>query len=1074
MAAPIGSQTKHFYAFGPFRLDSEKRVLVRNGTPVLLAPKAAEALLVLVENAGHLVDKDDLMKRVWPDAFVEEGNLNKNIFFLRKILGEWEEGREYIETIPKRGFRFVAPVNEVTHAEGDPKTKTLAGERLLGKKVSHYRVLEIIGGGGMGLVYKAEDLKLGRRVALKFLPEELATDSLTLQRFEREARTASSLNHPNICTVYEFGEHEGQAFLVMELLEGETLRELISRDAIFAGGEKAQLPLDRLLDIAIQITAGLEAAHQKGIIHRDIKPANVFVTTHRQVKILDFGLAKLAVATETAGEGPGEDTAHGVPEEQLVGRSIDHSLTGTGMAMGTAGYMSPEQVRGEKLDARTDLFSFGLILYEMATGQRAFYGETAAILKDAILNHMPVPLHDLNSRLPPKLEQIINKAIEKDREKRYQSAAEIRADLSILAGRTQQGSIRRHWKIWTSAAVMLALLVGGVLYWRSHRIIHLSEQDTIVLADFTNSTGDPVFDGTLRQALGIQLEQSPFLNVLSDKQVSDTLKLMQHPVIERLTEATAREVCTRANGRAVLEGSIAPERDRCRITLKALDCQSGDTLAHADALSADRKQVLNALDEAATRLRQNLGESLNSTQTFNKPLEEATTSSLEALQAYTQGRKKQAEQGEAAAIPYFKLAVDLDPQFAYGYVALATSQFGLYEFQQASANLSKAFDLRQQVTQRERFAIEGYYYDWVTGELDKVSATHKEWAQTYPKDYVPHVRLSAYYRTVGQLDKAVTEAQTAVKLAPDNAVAAFYLMTAEIRTNRFDLAKAVYDDARTRKLDSPMLHRQRYLIAFLQGDEKTMRQMVESAAAIPMVRDLLLQDDSSTQAHRGSVRLARELSARSAELARSSASPERAAIWKCYQAEWEAELGYPERAVKLIDEALALSTGQDVSAMSALVLARSGDLDRAKQMADKLAQEHPLDTLVRYQWVPMIRAATAIKLNKSEDAIEALQVVVPYELTSLVPAYLRGLAYLQARTGAPAAAEFQKLLDHPGIVENNPEGAVAHLQLGRAQVMMGDKAAARKSYQDFLTLWEDADPDIPIYQQAKTEYARLR
>jgi serine/threonine protein kinase len=614
--------TKNFYAFGPFRLDAEKRVLVRDGVPVPLAPKTAEALLVLVENAGRLVDKDDLMKRVWPDAFVEEGNLNKNISFLRKALGDWDGDREYIETVPKRGYRFVAPVNEVTHAEGDSQAQTSAGESLLGKKVSHYRVLEIIGGGGMGLIYKAEDLKLGRRVALKFLPEELATDSLTLQRFEREARTASSLNHPNICTIYEFGEHEGQAFLVMELLEGETLREVISKDAIFAGGERAQRSLERLLDIAIQITSGLEAAHQKGIIHRDIKPANVFVTTHRQVKILDFGLAKLAAATETAGEVPREDTAHGVPGEPSVGKPIDHSLTGTGMAMGTAGYMSPEQVRGQQLDARTDLFSFGLILYEMATGQRAFCGETAAILKEAILNHTPVPLHDLNSRLPPKLEQIINKAIEKDREKRYQSAANIRADLAILAGRNQQGSIRRHWKIWASAAVMLALAVGGVLYWRSHRIVHLSEQDTIVLSDFTNSTGDPVFDGTLRQALGIQLEQSPYLNVLSDKQVSDTLKLMQHPVIERLTEATAREVCTRTSGRAVLEGSIAPERDRYRITLKAVDCQSGDTLARADALSADRKQVLNALDAVATRLRQKLGESLNSTQTFNKPLEE--------------------------------------------------------------------------------------------------------------------------------------------------------------------------------------------------------------------------------------------------------------------------------------------------------------------------------------------------------------------------------------------------------------------------------------------------------------------
>jgi eukaryotic-like serine/threonine-protein kinase len=412
-------QTKHFYAFGPFRLDSEKRVLVRDGTPVPLAPKAAEALLVLVQNAGRLMDKDDLMRRVWPDAFVEEGNLNKNIFFLRKVLGQWDGGREYIETIPKRGYRFVAPVSEVTHAEGDPQPQTSSGTNLLGKKVSHYRVLEIVGGGGMGLVYKAEDLKLGRRVALKFLPEELATDSLTLQRFEREARTASALNHPNICTIFEFGEHEGQPFLVMELLEGETLRECISRAAVSAGGDEPQLPLEKLLDTAIQVADGLDAAHQKGIIHRDIKPANIFVTTQGQVKILDFGLAKLAVAaSEVEAEELRGDHPYGTSAQITSGTAIEHSLTRTGMSMGTAGYMSPEQVRGEKLDARTDLFSFGLVLYEMATGQRAFSGDTAAMVKDAILNHTPVPMHELSSALPAKLVSTIDKALEKDRELR--------------------------------------------------------------------------------------------------------------------------------------------------------------------------------------------------------------------------------------------------------------------------------------------------------------------------------------------------------------------------------------------------------------------------------------------------------------------------------------------------------------------------------------------------------------------------------------------------------------------------------------------------------------------------------
>jgi serine/threonine protein kinase/Tol biopolymer transport system component len=498
MAVPNGNQAKHFYAFGPFRFDSEKRVLVRDGTSVPLAPKAAEALLVLVENAGHLVDKDDLMKRVWPDAFVEEGNLNKNIFFLRKILGEWDGGRDYIETIPKRGFRFVAPVNEVTHAEGGPHSQaSTGGANLLGQKVSHYRVLEIVGGGGMGLVYKAEDLKLGRRVALKFLPEDVAIDPLTLKRFEREARTASSLNHPNICTIYEFGEHAGRPFLVMELLEGETLREVISKAQASVGGEKLHLPLERLLNIAIQTNEGLDAAHQKAIIHRDIKPANVFLTSQGQVKILDFGLAKPAIAAgEVAAWEPGEDGTRGASIPITGGMPTDHNLTGTGMAIGTAGYMSPEQVRGDKLDARTDLFSFGLILYEMATGQRAFSGDTAAILKEAILNEAPVPLHELNSALPAELVSIIDKALQKDRELRYQSAAEMHADLVRLKLQEPDGVNKRFAPLVTVLGVLvIVLLVAAALWYRQQESYFPPLAREMKQRQLTTNTGDdPVSD----------------------------------------------------------------------------------------------------------------------------------------------------------------------------------------------------------------------------------------------------------------------------------------------------------------------------------------------------------------------------------------------------------------------------------------------------------------------------------------------------------------------------------------------------------------------------------------------------
>ncbi len=500
MAAPIGQQARHFYAFGPFRLDAEKRVLVRDDKPVPLAPKAAEALLVLVENAGHLVEKDDLMKRVWPDAFVEEGNLKKNIFFLRKVLGEWDGGREYIETVPKRGFRFVVPVNEVTHAEVGYQPKASATAMLTGKKVSHYRVLEVLGGGGMGVVYRAEDLKLGRRVALKFLPEEIASDAKALERFEREARAASTLDHPNICAIYEFGEHEGQPFIAMSLLEGQTLRDQIAARA-------APFATDGLLNLAIQIGDGLAAAHEKGIIHRDIKPANIFITNRNEAKILDFGLAKLTDA------GDRENPPH---EETRTASGHDLSLSLTGVAMGTAPYMSPEQVRGEKLDARTDLFSFGLVLYEMATGKQAFSGDTAAALHEAVLNRTPVPARELNPELPPALEEIIQRALEKDRNVRYQSAAEMRADLQRLKTITAQPStityrgakfVRRHSELAVGALVFFVLLGSlsivlaarfGMWWHREVSNLKPGPQRDVARRQLTaNTPGNPILSGAI-------------------------------------------------------------------------------------------------------------------------------------------------------------------------------------------------------------------------------------------------------------------------------------------------------------------------------------------------------------------------------------------------------------------------------------------------------------------------------------------------------------------------------------------------------------------------------------------------
>jgi len=577
----MSPEAKHFYAFGPFRLDSEKRVLVRDGTPVPLTPKAAETLLLLVKNAGYLVHKDELMAQVWPEAFVEEGNLNKNIFVLRRVLGERDGQQEYIETVPKRGYRFVAPVEEVTHAEAPQQSKGPSAPSLIGQKVSHYRVLDVIGGGGMGMVYRAEDLKLGREVALKFLPPELASDSVALQRFEREARAASSLDHSNICTVYEVEEHDGQPFIVMQLLQGETLRDRLS----VLASKQEKMMIDELLRIAIQTCDGLEVAHARGIVHRDIKPANIFLTAAGQVKILDFGLAKVVqvpgLSPMKGGEIEDPDFRSANGDERKIGvqtaRPGDAALTQFGVAMGTAGYMSPEQVRGEVLDARTDIFSFGLVLYEMATGRRAFTGETAAVVREAIVNRTPIPIHDLNSTFPLELEVLIDKALAKDRERRYQSAAEMLADLEQVKTKSL-GRLSGRWKRYAAAALLLAVTTGGTLYWRSHQKIKITPKDSIVVAHFVNSTGDPAMDGgALDWPLSRELQESPYLTVLYPSKVFDTVKLLgvsespawYGPWGPKLTPELARQVCLRSDSRAYVTASITNAGNYYHITLNA-------------------------------------------------------------------------------------------------------------------------------------------------------------------------------------------------------------------------------------------------------------------------------------------------------------------------------------------------------------------------------------------------------------------------------------------------------------------------------------------------------------------------
>ncbi len=1077
LADPMTLQTKHFYAFGRFRLDSEKRVLVRDGTPVPLAPKATEILIVLVEHAGHLVDKDLLINRVWPEAFVEEGNLNKNIFFLRKALGTWEGGQEYIETVPKRGYRFVASVSEVTHAEGSPQPSPV-NTNLIGKKVSHYRVLDILGGGGMGVVYKAEDLKLGRKVALKFLPEELGKDPKAVERFEREARAASALDHPNICAIHEFGEHDGQPFLVMQLLEGKTLRDRISQEAPFS--------TVTLLGIAIQITDGLAAAHQKGIIHRDIKPANIFITERGEAKILDFGLVKLASSwTETDAspikhENQGGNDRRVLPEGKTATGS-DRCLTLTGAAMGTAGYMSPEQVRGERLDARTDLFSFGLILYEMATARRAFSGDTAPLLHDAILKVVPVPARTLNPEVPAVLENIISKCLEKDREGRYQTAAEIRSDLSEISldakGYSLAQPLTRRWKsLSVGAVIMVALIAGGTYWWHLRQVAPLTDQDTVVLADFTNTTGDTVFDDTLKQGLSVQLKQSPFLSLVSERKVNEAIKLMGHASGDRLTPDITREICQRTGGKAMLTGSIAAFGSQYVIGLKAINCDTGDVLAEAQEQATGKESVLNALDTAASSMRGKLGESLSSVEKYATPLVRATTPSLEALKAFSLGIKTNLAKGDAAALPFYKRAVELDPNFALSYRCMAVVYGDLNEVGRAAENARRAFELRDKVTEQERLSIEAIYYQYGTGELHKAVDVYEQWQRTYPRDYLPYGNSSFTFSLLGNWQRAMDEARGAVRMEPNNEGNYVNLGSAYTCLNRLDEAEAVYKEAADHKLESEYLLGNRYQLAFLKGDTVQMQQTAAAAMGKAGTEDMMLTYQADTEAWYGKLKNARELTVRAMDSARRNDAKESAAGYQAEAALREVEMGDRLRARSDANTAVKVAPNRDIRAIVALVLARAGDTATAEKSADDLDRAFPLDTLIQKYWLPSIRAAVALQRKDPHRAIELLQEASSIELgqpTSglnvfLCPVYLRGEAYLMLHDGNAAEAEFQKFIDHYGLVVNFPLGALARLGLARAYALQGNMVRARAGYQDFLTLWKDADPDIPILKEAKS------
>jgi len=930
----------------------------------------------------------------------------------------------------------------------------------------------------MGVVYKAEDTRLHRFVALKFLPENVARDPQAMARFQREAQAASALNHPNICTIYDIGEEDGRAFMVMEFLDGMTLKHRI-----------AGKPMDSesVLDLAVEIADALDAAHGEGIVHRDIKPANIFVTRRSYAKILDFGLAKVS---DKAAESSAES-------ETAIADSDAQHLTSPGAMLGTVAYMSPEQVRAKDLDSRTDLFSFGAVLYEMATGKMPFDGSSSGEICGLIILQEPAPPSQVNPEVSPGLEAVIRKALEKDRNLRYQHASDIRADLQRLKRDTESGryaavtasttqlagakSDKKRWAMIASTAVLLVVaLVAGGLYYRWHRSKPLTDKDTVVLADFDNKTGDAVFDDALKQALTVELGQSPFITVLSDRKVNQTLHLMGRAPNERITVDVGRELCLRTGSKAVLGGTISNLGSHYLIDLNAVACSTGDALAEEQGEATSKETVLKALSQASSRLRSKLGESLPSVQKFEVPVE-ATTSSLEALKNYSMGITVEREKGEAASIPFFKRAIELDPNFALAYGGLATRYANLDQPSLALEYASKAYQLRDRVSEREKLRIAVDYFS-AMGELDKDAQTYELWIANYPRDPVPHNNLGQNYVIMGQYDKALRELQEALRLAPDNVIIYGNLGLVCLYLNRLDEAQATFDEALARQLDSGGLRGNMYSLAFLRGNTAQMEQQVAWVAGKPGDEDPLLSAQSDTEAYYGRLSKARDFSRRAVDSAIRADSKETAALWQVNAALREAEFGNAALAKEGVAAALTLSPGRDVQVLAALTLARIGDTSRAKALIDRLKNNYPANTMVRLYWLPTINAVLELNKGHSSQAQMFLEAAAPYELGvpqplevgTLYPAYVRGEAYLQANNGAAAVAEFQKVLDHRGIVQNFVTASLAHLQIGRAYTLAGDAAKAKGAYKDFLTLWKGADPDVPILNEAKAEYAKLK